>query len=127
MQCHLETSSRLLPHSIQRHGRAPFSYVAGQPLADFEATFDRAAGKNQACRSGGRRVPVPAVAMLSEERGKAALHDVPQSARYSARACGDRAIQQGVRGLSCGGASGGARTASRATCRRRAPTMRFTS
>jgi predicted CXXCH cytochrome family protein len=53
MQCHLETSSRLLPHSIQRHGRAPFSYVAGQPLADFELTFDRAAGKNQAVEVAG--------------------------------------------------------------------------
>lgn len=47
MQCHLETSSRLLPHSIQKHGRAPFSYVAGQPLADFQLTFDRADGSNQ--------------------------------------------------------------------------------
>ena len=41
LQCHLETSSRLLPHSIRKHGRAPFSYVPGQPLADFQLTFDR--------------------------------------------------------------------------------------
>ena len=46
MQCHLETSSRLLPHSIQRYGRAPFSYAPGQPLADFIVAFDRAPGKN---------------------------------------------------------------------------------
>jgi predicted CXXCH cytochrome family protein len=48
LQCHLETSSRLLPHSIQRHGRKPFSYVAGQPLSDFLLAFDRAPGQNQA-------------------------------------------------------------------------------
>ena len=32
MQCHLETTSRLLPHSIKRLHRRPFSYV-DQPLA----------------------------------------------------------------------------------------------
>lgn len=46
MQCHLETSSLLLPHSIQRVGRGPFSYIPGQPLADFRLSFDRAPGKN---------------------------------------------------------------------------------
>jgi predicted CXXCH cytochrome family protein len=46
LQCHLETTSRLLPHSIQRLDRAPFSYVPGQALADFRLSFDRAAGKN---------------------------------------------------------------------------------
>jgi predicted CXXCH cytochrome family protein len=53
LQCHLETTSRLLPHSIQKHGRAPFSYVAGQPLGEFELTFDRAAGKNQSIEVAG--------------------------------------------------------------------------
>jgi predicted CXXCH cytochrome family protein len=53
MQCHLETSSRLLPHSIQKHGRKPFSYVAGQPLADSVLTFDRAPGQNQAVEVAG--------------------------------------------------------------------------
>jgi predicted CXXCH cytochrome family protein len=47
MQCHLETSSRLLPHSLQRMGRGPFSYIPGQPLADFRLAFDRAPGQNQ--------------------------------------------------------------------------------
>ena len=53
MQCHLETTSRLLPHSIQRHGRAPFSYVAGEPLGDFRIEFDRAAGSNTAVEVAG--------------------------------------------------------------------------
>ncbi len=46
LQCHLETSNEKLPHAIVRLDRAPFSYVPGQPLADFEIAFDRAPGKN---------------------------------------------------------------------------------
>jgi predicted CXXCH cytochrome family protein len=42
MQCHLETTSQPLPHSIVRYGRAPFSYQAGEPLMNFEIFFDRA-------------------------------------------------------------------------------------
>ena len=44
LQCHLETTSRLLPHSLQRFNRGPFLYVPGQPLADFRLSFDRAQG-----------------------------------------------------------------------------------
>jgi tetratricopeptide (TPR) repeat protein len=47
LQCHLETSSRLLPHAIPRLNRGPFDYVPGQPLADFRLDFDRAPGKNE--------------------------------------------------------------------------------
>ena len=46
LQCHLETSNQKLPHAIVRLDRAPFSYVPGQPLADFQVAFDRAPGKN---------------------------------------------------------------------------------
>jgi predicted CXXCH cytochrome family protein len=42
MQCHLETTSLPLPHSIQRYGRGPFSYRAGEPLANFLLFFDHA-------------------------------------------------------------------------------------
>jgi predicted CXXCH cytochrome family protein len=45
MQCHLETTSLDLPHSIRRFDRAPFSYVPGQPLGDFSVEFDRAGGQ----------------------------------------------------------------------------------
>ncbi len=41
LQCHLETTSLDLPHSIRRFDRAPFSYVPGQPLGDFRVEFDR--------------------------------------------------------------------------------------
>jgi predicted CXXCH cytochrome family protein len=44
MQCHLETTSGTLPHSIRRFDRAPFSYIPGQPLGDFHIAFDRAGG-----------------------------------------------------------------------------------
>ncbi len=44
MQCHLETTSRLLPHSIVRHERGFFSYRPGEPLADFVLHFDHAPG-----------------------------------------------------------------------------------
>jgi len=44
LQCHLETTSLNLPHSIRRFGRAPFSYVPGQPLGDFLVAFDKAGG-----------------------------------------------------------------------------------
>lgn len=44
MQCHLETTSLNLPHSIRRFDRAPFSYVPGEPLGDFSVEFDRTGG-----------------------------------------------------------------------------------
>lgn len=44
LQCHLETTSTNLPHSIRRFDRAPFSYVPGQPLGDFLIAFDQADG-----------------------------------------------------------------------------------
>jgi predicted CXXCH cytochrome family protein len=44
LQCHLETTSSALPHSIRRFGRDPFAYLPGQPLGDFHLTFDRAEG-----------------------------------------------------------------------------------
>ena len=46
MQCHLETSTVKLPHSLERQDRGPFSYIPGQPLADFVLSFDREPGKN---------------------------------------------------------------------------------
>ena len=44
MQCHLETTSVDLPHSIRRFDRGPFSYAPGQPLGDFQIAFDRPGG-----------------------------------------------------------------------------------
>jgi Flp pilus assembly protein TadD len=47
MQCHLETTSQPLPHSIVRYGRGPFSYRPGEPLGNFEVFFDRAPDTRQ--------------------------------------------------------------------------------
>ena len=44
MQCHLETSSSPLPHSILKVDRGVFSYRPGEPLPDYELTFDHKAG-----------------------------------------------------------------------------------
>ncbi len=44
MQCHLETSSGRIPSTVVRFNRAPFSYLPGEPLADFMLTFDHAPG-----------------------------------------------------------------------------------
>jgi tetratricopeptide (TPR) repeat protein len=44
MQCHLETTSLQLPHSIVKYGRSPFSYQPGEPLGNFMIFFDHAAG-----------------------------------------------------------------------------------
>ncbi|MDA0206434.1 MAG: hypothetical protein O3A53_06820 [Acidobacteria bacterium] len=40
MQCHLETTSRLLPHAVERFGRGAYSYRPGEPLSDFILHFD---------------------------------------------------------------------------------------
>jgi predicted CXXCH cytochrome family protein len=44
MQCHLETTSLPLPHSLLRYGRGPFSYKPGEPLGNFQIFFDHASG-----------------------------------------------------------------------------------
>lgn len=42
MQCHLETTSRPLPHMVARFEHGPFDYQPGQPLTDHFLFFDRA-------------------------------------------------------------------------------------
>ena len=44
MQCHMETTSGRIPAVLQRFERGTFSYVPGQPLADFAISFDHAPG-----------------------------------------------------------------------------------
>jgi len=44
MQCHLETTSARLPHTILRFDRGAFSYRPGTPLADFALHFDHQPG-----------------------------------------------------------------------------------
>jgi len=42
LQCHLESTSRRLPHSMLRNGRGYFSYRPGEPLEDYILHFDHA-------------------------------------------------------------------------------------
>ena len=44
MQCHLETTSSRLPHTILRWNRGAFSYLPGEPLGDYAIHFDHAPG-----------------------------------------------------------------------------------
>ncbi len=48
MQCHLQTTSQPLPAAVRRFDRGPFSYLPGQPLGDFQFTFDHPPGAPQA-------------------------------------------------------------------------------
>jgi tetratricopeptide (TPR) repeat protein len=41
LQCHLETASQGIVDSIRRPGRDVFSYVPGEPLAEYKSYFDR--------------------------------------------------------------------------------------
>lgn len=41
MQCHLETSSSLMPNEIRRYNRTIDSYRPGEPLGDYKIFFDR--------------------------------------------------------------------------------------
>ncbi|MGE0405566.1 MAG: tetratricopeptide repeat protein [Candidatus Korobacteraceae bacterium] len=47
MQCHLETTSSPLPHSVRRYEHPPFSYRPGQPLSDYYLEFDHAPGSGR--------------------------------------------------------------------------------
>ncbi|MEZ5401100.1 MAG: tetratricopeptide repeat protein [Bryobacteraceae bacterium] len=44
MQCHLQSTSRSLPHAVVREGRGVFSYGANEPLGGFVTHFDHAPG-----------------------------------------------------------------------------------
>ena len=47
LQCHLESTSRRLPYSLRRYGRAMFSYRPGEPLENYILHFDHAPGAGQ--------------------------------------------------------------------------------
>jgi predicted CXXCH cytochrome family protein len=44
MQCHLQPASGGVPSLIRRFNRGPFSFVPGEPLANFLLIFDHAPG-----------------------------------------------------------------------------------
>ena len=91
LQCHLETTSRPLPHAILRFDRAPFSYVPGQPLGGFRVDFDRAPGKNTdfEIAGAGYRLRQSQCFLKSGEKLRCTTchnpHDVPRGAAAEAR------------------------------------------
>jgi predicted CXXCH cytochrome family protein len=46
MQCHLETSSSLMPNEIRRYNRTIDSYRPGVVMGDYKIYFDRASGQD---------------------------------------------------------------------------------
>jgi len=84
LQCHLETSSRPLPHAIRRVNRGPFDYLPGQPLGDFRLDFDRAPGKNQDFEVAGAAYRLRASQCFLKGAGKLRCtschnpHDIPR-------------------------------------------------
>jgi predicted CXXCH cytochrome family protein len=84
MQCHLETTSRLLPHSIRRFNRGPFDYRPGEPLGDFRLDFDRAPGKNEDVEVAGAAYRLRASQCFLKSAGKLRCtschnpHDIPR-------------------------------------------------
>jgi tetratricopeptide (TPR) repeat protein len=47
MQCHLETSSSLMPNEIRRYNRSIDSYRPGEPIGEYKLFFDRASVPGQ--------------------------------------------------------------------------------
>ena len=121
LQCHLETSNQKLPHAIVRFDRAPFSYVPGQPLADFEVDFDRAPGKNTGFEiaQAGYRFRESQCFLKSGRRQRASMHHLPQSSRHSPRGGGRLPLQPGLCRLPSAGHLASAKVV---RCIRQAPT-----
>ena len=67
MQCHLETSSSLMPNEIRRYNRNIDSYRQAEPIGDYKIYFDLASGGEGRVRDCTRRVSPAYVTVLSLE------------------------------------------------------------
>jgi predicted CXXCH cytochrome family protein len=84
MQCHLETSSSLMPNEIRRYNRDIDSYRPGEPIVDYKVFFDRAAGEGDRFEiaHAGYRLRMSAC-FRSSEMTCLTCHDPHQSYRTS--------------------------------------------
>ena len=84
MQCHLETSSSLMPNEIRRYNRDIDSYRPGEPIGDYKVFFDRAAGEGDRFEiaHAGYRLRMSAC-FRSSEMTCLTCHDPHQSYRTS--------------------------------------------
>ena len=98
IQCHLETTSFPLPNAIQRYERGPFEYRPGEPLSAYWLFFDHAPGTGHEDKF----ELVNAVYRIRRSKcflqsnGALAVHDVPQSARRSARRGSNAALRRSM-------------------------------
>ncbi len=91
LQCHLETTSLDLPHAVRKFDKAPFSYVPGQPLADFSLAFDRQGGMpadRLEIAQGAYRLRLSQCFLKSENKLRCTTchdpHDIPRGAPAAA-------------------------------------------
>ena len=98
MQCHLETSSSLMPNEIRRYSRTIDSYRPGEPLRDYKLLFDRASVSGQSDRfeiaHAGYRLRMSAC-FRSSQMTCLTCHDPHQSYRTSTSTAHYLAVCQG--------------------------------
>jgi predicted CXXCH cytochrome family protein len=96
MQCHLETSSSLMPNEIRRYNRTIDSYRPGEPIGDYKVYFDRAPGEGDRFEiaHAGYRLRMSAC-FRSSEMTCLTCHDPHQSYRSSTSTAHYVAVCQG--------------------------------
>jgi predicted CXXCH cytochrome family protein len=96
MQCHLETSSSLMPNEIRRYNRTIDSYRPGEPIGDYKIYFDRAPGEDDRFEiaHAGYRLRMSAC-FRSSEMTCLTCHDPHQSYRTSTSTAHYIAVCQG--------------------------------
>jgi predicted CXXCH cytochrome family protein len=96
LQCHLETSSSLVPNEIRRFNRDIDSYKPGEPLGDYKISYDRAKGQGDRFEiaHAGYRLAMSAC-FRSTQMTCLTCHDPHQSYRTSTSTAHYLAVCQG--------------------------------
>src|SRR5947207_819641 len=92
MQCHLETTSFHLPHSIPRFEKGRFSYRPGEPLGDYVLFYDHKpdAGRDDKFEIAGAAYRLRKSACFRKSEGKlvcTTCHNPHDAAKVSAAVC----------------------------------------